>query len=94
MSSAGLVASEVAFDPAQPPVIEGFTPSMHRLQDETVRAKFIHKVRKNPVVPISCLATAGALSYGLYCFHWGNSQTVMTILWGLAVSAMQSPRLH
>ncbi|XP_043843226.1 HIG1 domain family member 2A, mitochondrial [Dromiciops gliroides] len=109
MSSPGSVASEVAFDPAQPPVIEGFTPSTHRVRDETVRAKFIRKVRENPVVPIGCLATAGALSYGLYCFHRGNSQrsqmmmrtrifaqgfTVMAILGGLAVSAMKSPGPH
>ncbi|XP_036604728.1 HIG1 domain family member 2A, mitochondrial [Trichosurus vulpecula] len=109
MSSPGSVAQEMAFDPATPPVIEGFTPSPQRLRDESVKDKFQRKIRENPVVPIGCLATAGALSYGLYCFHRGNSQrsqmmmrtrilaqgfTVMAILGGLVVSAMKSPRHH
>ncbi|XP_074068442.1 HIG1 domain family member 2A, mitochondrial [Macrotis lagotis] len=109
MSSPGSAAPDVAFDPASPPVIEGFTPTASRSRDENVRAKFLRKIRENPVVPIGCLATAGALSYGLYCFHRGNSQrsqlmmrtrilaqgfTVMAILGGLVVSAMKSPRPH
>uniref|UniRef100_A0A4X2JZ90 HIG1 domain-containing protein n=1 Tax=Vombatus ursinus TaxID=29139 RepID=A0A4X2JZ90_VOMUR len=106
MSTPGSVAPEVAFDPATPPVIEGFSPTVC---GESVRDKFQRKIRENPVVPIGCLATAGALSYGLYCFHRGNSQksqlmmrtrilaqgfTVMAILGGLVVSAMKSPRPH
>ncbi|XP_020854251.1 HIG1 domain family member 2A, mitochondrial [Phascolarctos cinereus] len=109
MSTPGSVAPEVAFDPATPPVVEGFSPTPHRLRDESVKDKFQRKVRENPVVPIGCLATAGALCYGLYCFHQGNSKksqlmmrtrivaqgfTVMAILGGLVVSAMKSPRLH
>ncbi|XP_001380908.1 HIG1 domain family member 2A, mitochondrial [Monodelphis domestica] len=109
MTSSGSVAPEVPFDPSQPPVIEGFSPSRNLLRDESVRDKFGRKIRENPVVPLGCLATAGALSYGLYCFHRGNSQrsqmmmrtrilaqgfTVMAILGGLVVSAVKSPRPH
>lgn len=52
MSSPGSVAQEMAFDPATPPVIEGFTPSPQRLRDESVKDKFQRKIRENPVVPI------------------------------------------
>ncbi|XP_051834951.1 HIG1 domain family member 2A, mitochondrial [Antechinus flavipes] len=109
MSSSGSVTPKVTFDPAHPPVIEGFSPTSQRFRDESFRDKLIRKIRENPVVPLGCLATAGALSYGLYCFHRGNSQrsqlmmrtrilaqgfTVVAILGGLVVSAMKSPRPH
>ncbi|VVC94051.1 HIG1 domain family member 2A [Leptidea sinapis] len=36
--------------------------------------KFIRKFQANPFVPIGCLGTAGALSYGLWCFKTGRSK--------------------
>ncbi|XP_055911874.1 HIG1 domain family member 2A, mitochondrial [Eupeodes corollae] len=42
------------------------------LRPETTREKMIRKIKSNPVVPIGCLATAGALGYGLYNFRTGN----------------------
>ncbi|KAG8234205.1 hypothetical protein J437_LFUL013802 [Ladona fulva] len=40
--------------------------------DETSKEKLIRKIKDNPLVPIGCLATAGALSYGLWSFRTGN----------------------
>ncbi|XP_071444996.1 HIG1 domain family member 2A, mitochondrial [Hetaerina americana] len=40
--------------------------------DETSKEKFIRKVKENPLVPIGCMATAGALTYGLWSFRSGN----------------------
>ncbi|XP_053575803.1 HIG1 domain family member 2A, mitochondrial [Bombina bombina] len=59
---------------AQPetPMIEGFTPSIHR--EEGFKNKFLRKVRENPFVPIGCLATAGALTYGLISFKQGKTR--------------------
>ncbi|XP_046390739.1 HIG1 domain family member 2A, mitochondrial [Ischnura elegans] len=42
--------------------------------DETSKEKLLRKVKENPLVPIGCLATAGALSYGLWSFRKGNRQ--------------------
>ncbi|XP_018798569.1 PREDICTED: HIG1 domain family member 2A, mitochondrial [Bactrocera latifrons] len=39
---------------------------------ETTKEKMMRKIKENPAVPIGCLATAGALSYGLYSFRNGN----------------------
>lgn len=72
---------------------------------ETFKEKFLRKTRENPMVPIGCLGTAAALTYGLYCFHRGQSHrsqlmmrtriaaqgfTVAAILLGLAASALKS----
>ncbi|XP_030841509.1 HIG1 domain family member 2A, mitochondrial-like [Strongylocentrotus purpuratus] len=49
-------------------------------QQEGFREKLIKKLKQNPFVPIGCLATAGALTYGLVMFKRGNtakSQTMM-----------------
>ncbi|CAO2596113.1 HIG1 domain family member 2A [Lemmus lemmus] len=98
------VSSEAPFDPSQTPVIEGFSPTAYS-SPESFKEKFIRKTRENPMVPIGCLGTAAALSYGLYCFHRGQSHrsqimmrtriaaqgfTVVAILLGLAASAMKS----
>ncbi|XP_007954241.1 HIG1 domain family member 2A, mitochondrial [Orycteropus afer afer] len=95
---------EAPFDPSQPPAIEGFSPSIYR-ETESFKEKFIRKTRENPMVPIGCLGTATALTYGLYCFHRGQSHrsqlmmrtrivaqgfTIAAILMGLAASAMRS----
>ncbi|XP_045769629.1 HIG1 domain family member 2A, mitochondrial [Maniola jurtina] len=45
---------------------------VHRV--ETTKEKFIRKFSENPFVPIGCLATAGALSYGLWCFRTKRSK--------------------
>ncbi|XP_055846731.1 HIG1 domain family member 2A, mitochondrial [Episyrphus balteatus] len=42
------------------------------MRPETTREKMLRKMKSNPVVPIGCLATAGALGYGLYNFRTGN----------------------
>lgn len=41
---------------------------------ETTQEKFIRKISENPFVPIGCLATAGALSYGLWSFRTGRKR--------------------
>ncbi|XP_036097528.1 HIG1 domain family member 2A, mitochondrial isoform X1 [Molossus molossus] len=101
MTTPGPVTPEA---PSQPPVIEGFSPSVYG-NPESFKEKFLRKTRENPMVPIGCLGTAAALTYGLYCFHRGQSQrsqlmmrtriaaqgfTVAAILVGLAVSALKS----
>ncbi|XP_035582075.1 HIG1 domain family member 2A-like [Zalophus californianus] len=104
MAAPGPVTPGALFEPAQPPVIEGFSPSIYSTQ-ESFKEKFLRKTRENPMVPIGCLGTAAALTYGLYCFHRGQSHhsqlmvhtriaaqgfTVAAILLGLAASAMKS----
>ncbi|XP_037938081.1 HIG1 domain family member 2A, mitochondrial [Teleopsis dalmanni] len=42
------------------------------LRQETVKEKMLRKIKSNPLVPIGCLATAAALSVGLYNFRTGN----------------------
>ncbi|KAM9103685.1 HIG1 domain family member 2A, mitochondrial isoform X2 [Balaenoptera ricei] len=98
------VTPEAPFEPSQPPVIEGFSPSVYSTS-ESFKEKFLRKTRENPMVPIGCLGTAAALTYGLYCFHRGQSQrsqlmmrtriaaqgfTVVAILMGLAASTLKS----
>uniref|UniRef100_A0A0K8TP00 Putative conserved plasma membrane protein n=1 Tax=Tabanus bromius TaxID=304241 RepID=A0A0K8TP00_TABBR len=39
---------------------------------ETTKEKLQRKIKQNPLVPIGCLATAGALSYGLWSFRQGR----------------------
>lgn len=49
---------------------------------ETAKNKLIRKVAANPFVPLGCLATAGALSYGLWSFRQGRmkmSQNMMRL---------------
>ncbi|XP_036043856.1 HIG1 domain family member 2A, mitochondrial [Onychomys torridus] len=104
MAAPGPVNPETSFDPSKTPVIEGFSPTVYS-NSESFKEKFIRKTRENPMVPIGCLGTAAALSYGLYCFHRGQSHrsqimmrtriaaqgfTVVAILLGLAASAMKS----
>ncbi|CAG9562755.1 unnamed protein product [Danaus chrysippus] len=51
-------------------------------QVETTKEKFIRKFGENPFVPLGCLATAGALTYGLWCFRTGRpklSQRMMRL---------------
>ncbi|XP_007524422.1 HIG1 domain family member 2A, mitochondrial [Erinaceus europaeus] len=104
MAAPGPATPGTPFDPPQPPVIEGFSPSVYA-STESFKEKFLRKTRENPVVPIGCLGTAAALSYGLFCFHRGHSQrsqlmmrtriaaqgfTVAAILVGLFTSALKS----
>lgn len=104
MATPGSVTPGAPIDPSQPPVIEGFSPSVYS-STETFKEKFLRKTRENPMVPIGCLGTAAALTYGLYCFHRGQSHrsqlmmrtriaaqgfTVAAILLGLAASALKS----
>ncbi|KAM6151012.1 HIG1 domain family member 2A, mitochondrial [Erethizon dorsatum] len=104
MATPGPMTPEAPFEPSQPPVIEGFNPTVN-IHPEGFKEKFLRKTRENPMVPIGCLGTAAALTYGLYCFHRGQSQrsqlmmrtriaaqgfTIAAILLGLAASAMKS----
>ncbi|XP_007463130.1 PREDICTED: HIG1 domain family member 2A-like [Lipotes vexillifer] len=104
MATPGPVTPEAPFESSQSPVIEGFIPSVYSTS-ESFKEKFLRKTRENPMVPIGCLGTAAALTYGLYCFHRGQSQrsqlmmrtriaaqgfTVVAILMGLAASTMKS----
>ncbi|XP_070495730.1 HIG1 domain family member 2A, mitochondrial [Chironomus tepperi] len=65
-----------------------------RANEETAKEKFIRKFKANPLVPIGCLATAGALSFGLYSFKQGErkmSQMMMRVrilAQGLTVGAL------
>ncbi|XP_077328514.1 HIG1 domain family member 2A, mitochondrial [Lithobates pipiens] len=89
----------------EPPVIDGFTPGA-RVQEEGFRGKFSRKVKENPFVPIGCLATAGALTYGLIAFKQGKTRqsqllmrtriaaqgfTVAAIMFGVYMAAAKSP---
>ncbi|XP_063534746.1 HIG1 domain family member 2A, mitochondrial [Cydia strobilella] len=47
---------------------------------ETMKEKFSRKFEENPFVPIGCLATAGALSYGLWSFRQGRSKMSQTMM--------------
>lgn len=42
---------------------------------ETFKEKFNRKFSENPFVPIGCLATAAALTYGLWSFRHGYNFT-------------------
>ncbi|XP_044306878.1 HIG1 domain family member 2A, mitochondrial [Varanus komodoensis] len=93
------------FDPSRPPLIEGFKPTAFRFREESFKDRFVRKTRENPLVPIGCLCTAGALTYGLICFSRGNSRqsqrmmrarvlsqgfTVAALLVGVVVTALKS----
>ncbi|XP_012286992.1 HIG1 domain family member 2A, mitochondrial [Orussus abietinus] len=41
---------------------------------ESSSEKFVRKLGDNPLVPIGCLATVVALSFGLFNFYKGNKQ--------------------
>ncbi|XP_059773741.1 HIG1 domain family member 2A, mitochondrial isoform X1 [Balaenoptera ricei] len=45
------VTPEAPFEPSQPPVIEGFSPSVYSTS-ESFKEKFLRKTRENPMVPI------------------------------------------
>lgn len=47
---------------------------------ETTKEKFIRKFKENPLVPIGCLMTAGALSFGLYSFKKGKTKLSQTMM--------------
>ncbi|CAG5028412.1 unnamed protein product [Parnassius apollo] len=61
---------------------------------ETTKEKFIRKFKENPFVPIGCFATAGALSYGLWCFRTGRTKLsqrmmrVRIVAQGLTITAL------
>ncbi|XP_063709432.1 HIG1 domain family member 2A, mitochondrial [Culicoides brevitarsis] len=61
---------------------------------ETQVQKFVRKFKQNPFVPIGCLATAGALTYGLWSFRQGRrkmSQIMMrtrVVAQGFTVTAL------
>ncbi|KAJ9580985.1 hypothetical protein L9F63_023834 [Diploptera punctata] len=72
---------------------------------ETTEEKFIRKFKENPFVPIGCLATFGALSYGLWSFRQGRRQmsqymmrlriaaqgfTVVALIVGIGMSALRT----
>ncbi|XP_072257152.1 HIG1 domain family member 2A, mitochondrial [Pyxicephalus adspersus] len=88
----------------EPPVVEGFTPTPYA-EKQGFKAKFIKKTKENPFVPIGCLATAGALTYGLIAFRQGKTRqsqmmmrarigaqgfTVAAIMFGVYMAAAKS----
>ncbi|KAG2456164.1 HIG1 domain family member 2A, mitochondrial [Polypterus senegalus] len=97
-------AASVPFDLSKTPNIEGFTPHRRTL-DEGFKEKFLRKTKENPFVPVGCLATAAALTYGLIAFKKGKTRqsqllmrtriaaqgfTVVAILVGVATAAFKS----
>ncbi|XP_067000928.1 HIG1 domain family member 2A, mitochondrial [Anabrus simplex] len=73
-----------------------------RVNQETTREKFVRKFKENPLVPIGCMATLGALSYGLWSFRQGRRQmsqymmrlriaaqgfTILALIVGIGLSA-------
>ncbi|XP_074865772.1 HIG1 domain family member 2A, mitochondrial [Carettochelys insculpta] len=98
-------SSPPPLDPSSAPIMEGFVPTpLHR---EAFRAKFLRKIRENPLVPIGCLTTAGALTYGLICFHRGNTRqsqlmmrtrvvaqgfTIAALVVGMVATALKSQK--
>ncbi|XP_029368805.1 HIG1 domain family member 2A, mitochondrial [Echeneis naucrates] len=64
-----------------PPAIEGFNVRT-RFQDETFKEKLMRKTKQNPFVPIGCLATAGALLYGLRAFQQGKTHQSQLLMRG------------
>ncbi|NXY04918.1 HIG2A protein, partial [Pteruthius melanotis] len=42
--------------------------------EEGFGEKFMRKTRENPLVPLGCLCTVGALAYGLFSFRKGNTR--------------------
>ncbi|XP_023690375.1 HIG1 domain family member 2A, mitochondrial [Paramormyrops kingsleyae] len=96
-------SSAVLFDLSNPPVIEGFSPAS-RMKDEGFKEKFIRKTKENPFVPLGCLGTTGALTYGLIAFKQGKTRqsqllmrarifaqgfTVVAIIVGVAATALK-----
>ncbi|KAL4648777.1 HIG1 domain family member 2A, mitochondrial [Arapaima gigas] len=96
-------SSPVPFDLSDPPVIEGFRP-LARTREEGFGDKFVRKTKENPFVPLGCLATAGALTYGLISFKQGKTRqsqllmrarifaqgfTVVAIVVGVAAAALK-----
>ncbi|XP_037088448.1 HIG1 domain family member 2A, mitochondrial-like [Pollicipes pollicipes] len=72
---------------------------------ETASEKFVRKLKANPLVPVGCLLTASALSFGLWSFQAGRRQTsqrmmrlrvvaqgftVVALLGGMAANALQA----
>ncbi|KAF5296673.1 hypothetical protein FQR65_LT10213 [Abscondita terminalis] len=72
---------------------------------ETMTEKMKRKTRENPLVPIGCLATLCALTYGLWSFRQGKSQmsqymmrarigaqgfTIIAFIIGLGLSASRT----
>ncbi|KAG7464853.1 hypothetical protein MATL_G00170040 [Megalops atlanticus] len=72
-ASQASTAVPVVFDINKPPTIEGFTP-LPRPREEGFKDKFIRKTKENPFVPLGCLGTAGALTYGLIAFKHGKTR--------------------
>ncbi|XP_040904135.1 HIG1 domain family member 2A, mitochondrial [Toxotes jaculatrix] len=64
-----------------PPDIEGFN-IYPKIKDETFKEKFIRKTKENPFVPIGCLATAGALIFGLRSFQQGKTKQSQILMRG------------
>lgn len=74
---------------------------------ESQREKFIRKFKENPFVPVGCLATTLALSYGLWCFRTGQKKmsqymmrtriaaqglTVIALVIGIGLSAQKTSK--
>lgn len=51
MTTPGPMTPGTPFEPSQPPVIEGFSPSVYSTT-ESFKEKFLRKTRENPMVPI------------------------------------------
>ncbi|XP_055681114.1 HIG1 domain family member 2A, mitochondrial [Lutzomyia longipalpis] len=51
-----------------------------KVAGETTKEKMKRKIKENPLVPIGCLATAGALSYGLWSFRRGEKRMAQMMM--------------
>ncbi|XP_013784436.1 HIG1 domain family member 2A-like [Limulus polyphemus] len=76
--------------------------SMISPNEEGLREKLLRKTKENPFVPVGCLATTAALSYGLWSMRTGQRKmsqymmrarilaqgfTVVAIIIGLGIGA-------
>ncbi|KAJ8876202.1 hypothetical protein PR048_024112 [Dryococelus australis] len=81
---------------------------MDSIRVESTQEKFARKFKENPFVPVGCVATAGILLYGLWCFRGGRSKmsqymmrariaaqgfTVIALVVGIGISAVKVTKL-
>ncbi|NXF04603.1 HIG2A protein, partial [Smithornis capensis] len=98
----GATVVTLAMAAGPPPQLEPRT--VPTFSEEGFGEKFLRKTRENPLVPLGCLCTAGALTYGLISFQRGHTRrsqlmmrarilaqgfTFVALLGGMVVTALK-----